>query len=130
MLPDLGFRKARHLVIATGLSHRNPAAPCRQQRHHAAPGCRGAARSVTKPRAAAQRSRAHTSSTCSRFSGDQVQVKEVELARALTRAAGHLLLDRPCSGWQRLVGTNDVPRRSVMTRLIALLVALVFVLGA
>src|SRR5439155_16734002 len=57
-------------------------------------------------------------------------VKEVELARALTRAAGHLLLDRPCSGWQRLVGTNDVPRRSVRTRLIALLVALVFVLGA
>src|SRR5438445_8848118 len=66
----------------------------------------------------------------SRYGGDQVQVKEVELARALTRAAGHLLLDRPCSGWQRLVGTNDVPRRSVMTRLIALLVALVFVLGA
>src|SRR5207245_2087249 len=86
-------------------------------------------RRVTKPRAA-ERSRARTSSTYSRFGGDQVQVKEVELARALTRAAGHLLLDRPCSGWQRLVGTNDVPRRSVMTRLIALLVALVFVLGA
>jgi len=29
-----------------------------------------------------------------------------------------------------LVGTNDVPRRSVMTRVIALLVALAFALGA
>src|SRR5438067_11929722 len=56
--------------------------------------------------------------------------QEGRAGRALTRAAGHLLLDRPCSGWQRLVGTNVVPRRSVMTRLIALLVALVFVLGA
>src|SRR4029453_10325645 len=46
------------------------------------------------------------------------------------RATGHPLLDRPCSRWQRLVGTNDVPRRSTMTRLIALLVALVFALGA
>jgi len=43
-------------------------------------GARGAARSVTKPRAAAQRSRARTSSTCSRFGGDQVQVKKLELA--------------------------------------------------
>src|SRR4030095_12706490 len=31
---------------------------------------------------------------------------------------------------ERLVGTNDVPRRSAMTRLVALLVALAFALGA
>jgi competence protein ComEA len=38
--------------------------------------------------------------------------------------------DRSCSQWQRLVGTNDVPRRGIMTCLIALLVAVTFALGA
>jgi len=65
----------------------------------------------------------------SRYGAGQAEVKEVKRARALPRAAGHLL-DRPCSRWQRLVGTNDVLRRSIMTRLIVLLVALVFALGA
>jgi len=32
MLPDLGFRKARHLVIATGLSQRLPR--CTLQARH------------------------------------------------------------------------------------------------
>jgi competence protein ComEA len=55
-------------------------------------------------------------------------IAKVELARM--READHLRLDRPCPQWQRLVGTNDVPRRSSMTYLIALLVALAFALGA
>src|SRR5207245_11731507 len=92
-----------------------------------APGCRGAARSVTKPRAAAQRSRARTSSTCSRFSGDQVQVKEVELARALTRAAGHLLLDRPCSGCRLWSATTSLHGSGVLPDVTDLRLALCFV---
>jgi len=66
-------------------------------------------------------------------------VRETELLRpsvvkrtARLNQSAHLLLlvDRSCSQWQRLVGTNDVPRRSIMTCLIALLVALTFALGA
>jgi len=55
----------------------------------------------------------------------------VELARALRMgAARHSSLTDLADGGSVLVGTNDVPRRSSMTRLIALLVALAFALGA
>jgi competence protein ComEA len=55
----------------------------------------------------------------------------IELARALRMgAARHSSLTDLADGGSVLVGTNDVPRRSSMTRLIALLVALAFALGA
>src|SRR2546425_7135961 len=50
MLPDLGFRKARHLVIATGLSQRLPRRPLRRvPRHALPPGARRARRRVLHP---------------------------------------------------------------------------------
>ena len=55
----------------------------------------------------------------------------IELARALRMgAARHSSLTDLADGGSVLVGTNDAPRRSSMTRLIALLVALAFALGA
>jgi len=82
---------------------------------------------------AARRSRPRASSTRSRYGGDRIHVKKIELTRSAADAREQVFssLTDLAGGGTIQIGTNYVPgRRNIMTRLIALLVALAFVLGA
>src|SRR5215472_8813883 len=88
--------------------------------------------SPAKP-SAARRSRPRASSTCSRYGGDRIHVKQIELPRSAADArSGLLRIDRLCRRWKHSIRHQlYVPwRRSIMTHLIVLLVALAFALGA
>src|SRR5437667_3433780 len=78
-------------------------------------------------------SRPRASSTRSRYGGDRIHVKKIELTRSAADArAGLHRIDRHCWRWEHSIWhqLRAKEERSIMTHLIALVVALAFALGA